>query len=395
MVKITSKLLAELPEGVFRVEKGLYIRTRNGKQAYIFIYTFNKKKHELRIGDVTLITPTIARAKALEFRSKLEQGIDPIKERRADQVPTDSETLTFKKFLPYALDKIAEIKQWRNVKSYGQWKSSLETYAVPVIGKKPLKSIKREDIIEVLNPIWKTKTETASRLQGRIEAIFNLAIVMKLYDEVNPAIWKGNLSFFFPPKTKVQKVKHHEALNFAQLRQFFTERYGWHRRDVSSLAIMFGALTATRVEEFVEMTWKEVSFSHRVWNIPPERRKDGKTYPHRVPLSDQAIAILHRLDKSKKFVFVGQSGVGHICKGTPRMILRKRFGCGTMHGCRSTFSDWCTENGWSDVLREKSLMHATGNEVAQAYQRSDLLEQRRPLMQAWADALTKECVKPE
>ena len=204
MIKITSKLLAELPDGVFRVDKGLYIRTRNGKQAYIFIYTFKKKKHELRIGDVTLITPTIARAKAIEYRSKLEQGIDPIKERTAENEPTDSETLTFKKFLPYALDKISETKQWRNPKSYGQWKSSLETYAVPIIGKKPLRSIKREDIIEVLTPIWKTKTETASRLQGRIEAIFNLAIVMKLYDEMNPAIWKGNLSFFLPPKSSLQ-----------------------------------------------------------------------------------------------------------------------------------------------------------------------------------------------
>lgn len=389
MIKINAKLLAGLPEGVFRVEKGLYIRTRNGKQAYIFIYTFKKKKHELRIGDVALITPTIARAKALEYRSKLEQGIDPIKERVAENESDHSESLTFKKFLPFALDKIAEAKQWRNPKSLSQWKNTLETYAVPVIGQKLLKSIKRDDIIEVLQPIWKTKTETASRLQGRIEAIFNLAIVMKLYDNMNPAVWKGNLSFFLPPKGKVQKVKHHEALSFSELKQFFTERFGWHRKDVSSLAIMFGALTATRVEEFVEMTWKEVSFAHRVWIIPPERRKDGKPYPHRVPLSDQAIDILNRLDKSKKYVFVGQSGVGHISRQTPRQIIRKRFGSGTMHGCRSTFSDWCTENGWSEVLREKSLMHATGNEVSQAYQRSDLLEQRRPLMQAWADALTQ------
>ena len=388
MIKITSKLLSELPEGVFYVDKNLFIRTRNGKQAYLFIYRFNKKKHELRIGDASLITPAMARAKAIEFRSMLEQGIDPYAVRHRKRMVESTADKLFKDFAPEAIEKIAETKQWRNKKSLMQWTNTIEAYALPVIGNMVLREIKREDIIEVLQPIWKQKTETASRLRGRIEAIFDLAIVMGYYEGPNPATWRGNLSFFLPPITKVQKVRHHDALTFDELKTFFSERFEQKVVHVSTQAVLFGALTATRANEFIEMTWGEVDFEKKVWTIPAERRKDGKPYPHRIPLSDQAIQVLERMEKSNRYVFAKASGVGHISKETPRVIILKRFGHGTMHGCRSTFSDWATENGWSDVLREKSLMHATGNEVSQAYQRSDLLEQRRPLMQAWANALT-------
>ena len=389
MVKITSKLLSGLPEGIFCVDKNLFIRTRNGKQAYLFIYRFNKKKHELRIGDVTLITPVVARAKALEFRSMLEQRIDPYDVRHKKRIAESPSDKLFKDFASEAIEKIAETKQWRNPKSATQWANTIDRYATPVIGNKLLREINRNDILDILQPIWKKKTETASRLRGRIEAIFDLAIVMGYYEGANPATWRGNLSFFLAPIAKVQKVKHHDALSFDELRTFFKERFDQKIIHISTQAILFGALTATRANEFVEMKWDEVDFEKKVWTIPVERRKDGKSCPHRIPLSEQAISVLKRIERANQYVFAKTSGVGHISKQTPRMIILKRFKHGTMHGCRSTFSDWATENGWSDILREKSLMHATGNEVAQAYQRSDLLEQRRPLMQAWADALTE------
>lgn len=389
MIKITPKLLAGLPEGVLRIDRGLYIRTRNGKQSYIFVYTFRKRKHELRIGNAEFVTPAMARAKAIEFRSLIEQGIDPYEVRHRKNEEKNLSDRLFKDFATEAIEKIAETKQWRNPKSLSQWKNTIETYANPIIGNKFLDEIDRNDIVEILRPIWKQKTETASRLRGRIEAIFDLAIVMGYYKRSNPATWRGNLGFFLPPVAKVQKVKHHDALTFDELRTFFKERFNQKIIHVSTQAVLFGALTATRANEFVEMAWDEVDFEKKVWTIPAERRKDGKPYPHRIPLSDQAIIVLNRMEKKNRFVFVKACGVGHLSKETPRMIILKRFKHGTMHGCRSTFSDWATENGWSDVLREKSLMHATGNEVSQAYQRSDLLEQRRPLMQAWADALTK------
>lgn len=136
--------------------------------------------------------------------------------------------------------------------------------------------------------------------------------------------------------------------------------------------------------------WDEIDFENRVWNCPPERRKDGKRYPHRVPLSDQALYVLGLIKRKSEYIFAGASGP-HISKETPRVIIQKKLKHGTMHGFRSTFRDWAAENGFDRVLAEKSLMHATGNEVEQAYQRSDLLEQRRPLLQAWADEVYGEC----
>lgn len=388
MKKITAKLLSGLPDGLFAVDRNLFIRTRGEKQTYVFCYQFKNRRHTVSLGDAQLVSSTAARSRAIEYRALIEQGIDPIKEKHKDDENTPGEIL-FRDFTKIALEKIAETKQWRNPKSATQWRNTIKTYVLPTLGKKPLDSIDRDDIVKVLSPIWKTKPETASRLRGRIEAIFNLAIVMKLYSKANPATWRGNLSFFLAPTAKVKTVEHHEALTFDELREFFAERFYEDLVTVSSLAIMFGVLTATRVNEFIGMTWSEIDFKKRVWTIPPSRRKDGKKQAHRVPLSEQAMQILERLDQSTYFVFQSPKGVGHLSKETPRVILRKRFGRGTMHGCRSTFSDWCTETGKDPTLREKSLMHATGNEVTLAYQRSDLLEQRRPLMQAWADALTK------
>ena len=394
MIKVTAKFLSELKDGVFRIDKGLYIRTRNGKQAYIFIYMFNRKKHEIRIGDVNVVTPGLARQKALEYRNLLAQGIDPIIERNKDASSNANKTIpTFAEFLPTALENIARSKQWTNEKSSQQWEMTLKTYALPFLGDKTLDAIGRDDILEVLSPIWDTKNETANRLRGRLEAVFDLAIVMGHYKTSNPAVWRGNLSFFLASKAKVTHVKHHDAISVDELKSLFPSDLS-AINEISRAAVLFGALTASRVGEFVPARWDEIEFDRRVWLVPPERRKDKKPYPHRVPLTEQAITILNRVQtltgKTEGYIFVGQSGVNHISKETPRMFILRRFKRGTMHGCRSTFRDWAAENGINEILAEKCLMHTTGNEVTQAYQRSDLLEQRRPVMQRWADVLTNK-----
>lgn len=392
-VKIDKKFLSGLPVGLFRIEKGLYVRTRPNGQAYIFIYRFNKKRIELRIGATSEITAAFARTRAAEFRAMLVNGQDPRAERqkkREEQAPE----LTLAAFIPQALKKIQEIKQWRNEKSWGAWSMTFEQYVVPIIGDKLLAAVNRDDVLSVLAPIWKTKNETASRLRGRLEAIFDLAIVMGLYKNANPAVWRGNLAFFLAAPAKVKNVTHHEALSFDEVKDIcmtaFKDEGNLSLASVGWKAVIFGILTGARVGEFVPMKWDEIDFKERVWLCPAKRRKDGLNYPHRVPLSDQALSILNSLDKEKEYVFPGQSGIGHISKETPRILILKRFKHGTMHGCRSTFRDWCAEMGIDRVLAEKSLMHKTGSEVEQAYQRSDLLERRRPLMQQWADALTKE-----
>lgn len=390
-VKIDKKFLSELPVGLFRIEKSLYVRTRPNGQAYIFIYKFNKKRTELRIGDTSEISAGFARARAAEYRAILTNGMDPKYERQKSR-QSQPEELTLAEFVPQALEKIRDIKQWRNEKSRVAWEMTFNVYVLPIIGNKLLAAINRDDILSVLTPIWKDKNETASRLRGRIEAVFDLAIVMGLYKNANPAVWRGNLAFFLAAPAKVKNVTHHEALSFDEVKDIcmaaFKDEGNLSLTSVGWKAVIFGILTGARVGEFVPMKWDEIDFKERVWLCPAKRRKDGLNYPHRVPLSDQALSILNSLDKEKEYVFPGQSGIGHISKETPRILILKRFKHGTMHGCRSTFRDWCAENEIDRVLAEKSIMHKTGSEVEQAYQRSDLLEQRRPVMQRWADALT-------
>lgn len=198
------------------------------------------------------------------------------------------------------------------------------------------------------------KSETAPRLSERIEPVFNLAIVMGLYKQPNPAIWHGNLVFFLAPTSKVKRVTHHDAQSFSELRKLFKERYDALVSSVSTQAILFGALTATRVNEFTEMTWNEVYFRTKVWVIPPERRKEGKDYPHRVPLSRQAMAILRKRDRSKMLVFPGESGVGHISKENPRIFIKRYCGHGTFTAADQLFRNGVRKMGTTLFLERKA-----------------------------------------
>lgn len=254
-----------------------------------------------------------------------------------------------------------------------------------MLGKKTVQSLTRDDILDVLRPIWSSKTETASRLRGRLEALFTFAIVSGKYPGQNPALWRGGLSLFLPPRAKIAPVEHQEAVSLAETKAVL------HSLDLEKLsiewaAIIFGILTCARVNEFAQARWSEIDMTSAVWSCP--RRKDGKDYPHRVPLSRQALLLLRGLKRTpdSDFIFASAHGSsGHISLETPRTLILKRLRHGTMHGFRSTFRDWAAEAGVDRVLAEKSLMRATGSAVEQAYQRSDLLEQHRPLMQAWAD----------
>ena len=205
-----------------------------------------------------------------------------------------------------------------------------------------------------------------------------------MYSHENPARWKAGLSLLLPPTSKIEDIKHHEAMTMEEARK--VAKHFIKSENITDKAILFGMLTASRANEFQLAEWSEIDFETRTWSHM--RRKDKKSFPHRVPLSDQAVELLKSIKPSGKYVFTNDLGnyldLDSFRRRLQKMVNRKV----TMHGCRSTFSMWCAENGADEVLREKSLMHKTENEVAQAYQRSDLLEQRRPLMQAWADALT-------
>ena len=382
--KITQADIKKLPTGTHRIDDGFYIRVRGNSRSYFFRTQINGERRDIIIGSANKIGFMTAKAQVLQLKSKIAAG-ENIFEAHDEGKDKKVDMPTFAEFSVEAIEAIAKAKRWKNRKHHQQWISTVNTYAVPVIGKKKINRIGRDDILEVVVPIWETKTDTASRLLGRLEKIIDFATFQGLYDKPNPARWKGNLDMILPAPSTVNPHKHHEAMTAeeAQETAFVTA----NAKAISYKAVLFWLLTACRVGEFLLAKWSEIDFDKAVFSVPPERRKDKRPYPHRVPLPAQAIALLESIERKGEFVFVTALGKT-MTIDTPRMTIRRIVGRPvTMHGCRSTFRDWCAENGKDNTLSEKSLMHTTGNEVEQAYQRSDLLEQRRVLMQEWADFL--------
>lgn len=379
--RVSQKNVFSVPNGKYYLGDNLLLRVRGSSRSFFFRFYKNNRSHELAIGSARFLTIADARNKVIELKSRILQGENVLVEK------SGNELVLFEDVYEEAISGIERTKKWTNAKHAAQWISTIKTYAVPVIGRYAVNDITRDDIFRVLSPIWETKTETASRVRGRLENIFEFLKVKGLYKHDNPAMWKNGLSVLLPPAKKIINVKHQEAMTFAEAqsvaKQFFNSE------SISHKAILFGLLTASRANEFQKAKWSEIDFKTKTWIH--NRRKDKKKYPHRVPLSDQCIALLKSLPKKQGDLIFASVHGSPLALDTFRTVLQKNVNRKvTMHGCRSTFRDWCAENGVDRVLSEKSLMHATGNEVEEAYQRSDLLELRRPIMQAWADALFSE-----
>lgn len=358
-----------------RIAPNLYLWTKpNGLKYYIARFKRNGKQIERSLGnadDVTLREVKMALA-------RLTLTVD-------DEVKKEKEKakVTFGEVLPKALADIAFVKQWKDDRSRRQWEQSLNDYALPVLGPLLIDEITREDVLLVLKPIWFTKTETATRVRMRLEAVFNWAIHKGMRSLANPAVWKTGLEFDLPPPAKIQKTGHHEAMTIEETKKAVAYCLA-HPSPVSG-AILFTIATAARVSEVRFAMADEIDDD--VWMMPPERRKDRKPYPHRVPMSSLARQALKMASK-KGLLFTASTKPLQIdsCRLKLVDIVGRKV---TMHGCRSTFRDWCAENGKDRILAEKALMHTTGSEVEQAYQRSDLLERRRELMEEWAQMLTE------
>lgn len=379
--RVSQKNLFSVPNGKYYLGDNLILRVRGNSRTFFFRFFKNGKSHEMSLGSVNFLSISDARIKIVDLKAKLFNG---------ENVLAEKEKKTFILFSDAYEDAIKGIersKKWENPKHSAQWLSTIKTYALPILGKLNIDDITREDIFNVLSPIWETKTETASRVRGRLENIFDYFTVKGIYTHENPARWKAGLSMLLPPPRKIVEVKHQEAMTFNEARDI--ARQFFKSESVSHKAILFGILTASRANEFQLAEWSEVDFKTKTWQHM--RRKDKKKYPHRVPLSDQCIKLLKSIPKGNKYIFHNEFG-NPLALDTFRTVLRKNVKRAvTMHGCRSTFNDWAAENNFPRNLIQKSLMHTLGNKVEEAYQRSDLLEQRRPLMQAWADALTSEC----
>lgn len=373
---------------------GLYLQvSRSGSKSWVFRYMLKTisssgkpMSREMGLGACPTISLLEARQNAVEQRKLLEKGLDPIDARDAQRLQETLKQGRSKTFADCSTAYIAAHRAgWRNAKHADQWTNTLETYANPVIGSLPVQEIDTGLVLRVLEPIWTTKTETATRVRSRMELVLDWAKVRGYRDGDNPARWRGHLDKMFPKRSKVAPVEHHEALPYADIGAFMKELRA--REGIAPKALEFVILTAARVSEAVNARWDEIDLQHKMWIVPAERMKAHRE--HRVPLSDAAIRLLKPLkdEKQSDYVFPGWKIKAPLTGAACLKLLHDmEHDDLTTHGFRSTFRDWAAEQtGFPSRIAEAALAHVVGDKTEAAYQRGDLLEKRRLLMQAWAD----------
>lgn len=371
--------------GYYNDGGGLWLQiSKLGGKSWVFRYTLHKKRREMGLGSVQTVSLAEARDKTLLCRKAVHEGRDPIEEQKAMKQQAIINKSNNKSFAECATNYIdAHQSGWKNKKHVKQWQSTLSHYALPIIGKLPVLSIDTKRVSEVLEPIWHNKTETASRLRGRIEAILDWATVRGYRHGENPARWKGHLDKIFPAKNKVKKVKHFAALPYKDLASFMAMLK--KREGISARALEFSILTATRSCEVRGATWLEIDLESKTWTIPAERMKAGKE--HRIPLSDEAITLIKNISQlsNSKYIFPAPRNGQLSDMSLTGTLRRMNFGHITQHGFRSTFRDWAGETThYSREVIEHALAHQLADKAEAAYQRGDLLEKRSKLMADWA-----------
>jgi integrase len=387
IAKLDLKKQAQYGDG-----RGLWLQVSAfGTRSWILRYMIAGRARVMGLGPYPEVTLAEARERAAGARKQIRDGIDPIDARREKRMAAKIEAAKLTSFAQ-CVEEYLETHEsaWKNQKHRAQWRSTIATYAHPIIGKLPVAAIDTALVLKVLRPIWLKKPETASRLRGRIERILAWATVSEYRQGENPARWRGHLQEMLPAKTRVRNVKHHSALPYKDVPTFMAQLRG--RDSISARALEFTILNANRTGEAIGAKWDEVDFSTKVWTVPADRMKAGKE--HRVPLTDRAMEILKLLPRERENPYVFVSGKKGTALSNMAMLelLRGMSGNGyTVHGFRSSFRDWCAEQtNYPRELAEAALAHTLPDKVERAYQRGDLLEKRRRLMSEWA----KFCAKP-
>jgi integrase len=374
--------------GVYFDGHGLALRVGpTGAKSWVFRYTgADGKRHDLGLGPLHTIGLAEARELALAARKQRLNGVDPLQTRQAEK--RDRKLAPLKTAVTFAEAADAYIRShsagWRDPRAEPQWRASLRDYATPVIGDVPVDAIDTRFVMKCIEPIWTTRTETASRVRARIEAILDWARVAGYREGENSARWKGHLENLLPRKTKVRKVEHHAALSHSEIAAFMGELR--QVKGVAARALEFLILSACRVGEVINARWSDLDRDARAWVIPAERMKAAQ--PHRVPLSDAALAILDRMSPFRRaddFVFPGSMVGRSISASAIRLVMDHLGGGATAHGMRACFRSWCADTGVARDVAEQCLAHSIGNAVEQAYNRSDLFKRRRGVMETWAN----------
>ncbi|MBI1650111.1 tyrosine-type recombinase/integrase [Hyphomicrobium sulfonivorans] len=370
---------------------GLYLQVSEwGTKSWIFRYMRNGRARHMGLGPLHTLSLAEARERARKARQALLDGIDPIDLRMDVQRAAKADAAKRTTFKDAAEKYIAAHKAgWKNTKHADQWEATLKLYAYPIIGGLTVADIGIGHITNVLEPIWLAKTETASRVRGRVEAILDWATVRGHRTGDNPARWRGCLDKLLPAKTKVRRVKHMAAMPYADVASFIGELRD--RPGFSGKALQFAIFTACRTGEVTGARWDEIDLTEQLWSIPGERTKSGRQ--HRVPLSKPAMTLLTNLPcvKNEPFIFPGGKEGAGLSNMAMLELLREMRGKGlTVHGFRSSFRDWCAEQtNFPREIAEAALAHVLKDKTEAAYQRGDLLEKRRKLMEAWSSYCTR------
>lgn len=391
-MKVTSRNLFDLPDGRYPIEQNLQLYVRNGgkHRTFIFRYQFGRTRHDISLGAPPAVTVTAAKQEAAKCRALIAKGIDPKNRRDEFRREQQEKQITFGDFWQPAMQRIFELRRFAPTTRYS-WETSLKNHALPCLKDVPMRDITMTDVLAVLSPIWETKTPIAMKIRSRLQTLFAFAQREGYMDAElqNPAVWENGLETVLPAPSKITRRRHNAAYTLDELQEQIKKSLIASTKV--HISFVFGALTATRQREFSLAEWDEIDLEKAIWSIPPERRKDRRSDPFRVPLSRQAVDLLKGITRQpgNKYVFAGSHYNG---KPVARyyvstLIHYASDGRATMHGCRSTFKDWAVRSGYDWTLTELSLMHKVGSSTAQAYFHDDLLERRRPLMQAWADAI--------
>lgn len=407
---LTEKEITHAKPGFHLDGNGLYLQvTKTGAKSWLYRFQLHGKRRWAGVGSLTDVPAKVARVKAAEMRISVANGIDPInlkhankKAAIANEAKNIAKAMTFKKL---AEDYIEQNKAgWKNKKHVQQWENTLQTYVYDVIGQLTPSEVTTEHILSILKEIWLTKTETATRIRGRIEVILSYAKIKGYRDGDNPATWKNHLDHVLPQPGKVAPHKHHPALPFVRMAEFMN---ALKKKDtMASSCLEFTILTACRSQESFECKWNEFDLDAKLWVIPAERMKMKRE--HRVPLTDSVVDLLKRRQATKvsAYVFPGIKENRPLSNMAMTNLIRrlhddlceaeKESGIEakgwvdkegriiTAHGFRSSFRDWAAEvTNYPGEMAEIQLAHAVSNPVEAAYRRGDMFEKRRSMMDNW------------
>jgi integrase len=385
--KLTASKVARISmPGKYGDGNGLYLYvTKALVKSWVFRYQLNNREHYKGLGPLYAVSIHEAREEARKARACLARRKPPFQDHTVDVAGKRMPDGYNKTFDECVIEYIALHKhEWQSLKHLKQWESSLCTYASPHFGKALVRKITTALVLQALNQIWTTKTETASRLRERIERVLSWAIVCGYRKGDNPARWDGHLQELLPNPSRLKKIRHYPAMPYQEIGEFF--RILGTQQSIKARALEFTILTACRTAESLHARWDEIDFARRLWVIPGERMKSGRE--HKVPLSDPALSVLSQLKGGHpEWVFPGAIKEKPLYGGAMRNVLKNvNRGDVTVHGFRSSFRTWAAEQTtFPKELAELALAHKAGTQVEEAYQRSTLFERRRALMQCWAD----------